>query len=102
MTVPKGVRMPEDHKTAAQAEAEGVEMIDIEWRSQTFTVPADSDDWTVEAMMAFESGLNAHGMQAILGAAQWAGLMATSPRKRDLVDLFATMSKALGLAQPGE
>ncbi|MGV8972251.1 MAG: hypothetical protein ACOH10_08000 [Rhodoglobus sp.] len=97
MTVPKGVKMPADHKAPVQAEAEGVEMIDVEWHGHVYAVPADADDWSVEAMMAFESGLNAHGLQAILKPADWKTLMATSPRKRDLMDLFDTMAKALGL-----
>lgn len=100
MTAPRPT--PQDHKKpAAQIEAEGITMADIEWRGHTFTVPSDADDWSVEAMMAFESGLNAHGMQAILEPAQWAELMSMKPLKRDLLDLFDVMSKALGLDDSG-
>lgn len=101
-TIPQGAKAPQDHqKSAAQVEAEGVQTIDVEWRGHTFTVPADADDWTVEAMMAFEEGLNAHGLKAILEPAAWAELMATKPRKRDLMDLFDAMAKALGMDSSG-
>jgi len=97
-TIPKGATVPTDHKKpAAQIEAEGIEMTNVEWRGHTFTVPTDPDDWTVETISAAEKGLNFTSLELMLGAKQWAEFMKTKPRKRDGVDLFEAINKGLGL-----
>ena len=97
-TIPKGATVPEDHKkSAAQTEAEGIETIDVEWRGLSFTVPADADDYPLEAVMAFERGENFAALEMILGPKSWAEFVRTKPLKRDAVDLFAALNDALGL-----
>jgi len=101
--IPKGATVPADHKkSAAQIEAEGIAMTDVEWRGNTYTVPTDSDDWTVQTVQAFERGLNFIGLEEVLGATQWAVFMKTKPRKKDGMELFKTLAEALGLETTGE
>ena len=96
--IPKGATVPEDHKKpAAQIEAEGIATTDVEWRGHTFTVPTDPDDWKVETIAAAEKGLNFTSLELMLEPEQWAEFMKTKPRKRDGVDLFDAINKALGL-----
>ena len=101
MTAPRPI--PQDHlKPAAQIEAEGLAMTDIEWRGHTFTVLTDPDDWSVDATLAFEEGKPASGVRTVLGKEQWAELMKSKPINRDLGDLFDTLAEALGLERVGE
>ena len=96
-------RTPQDHKkSAAQIEAEGIATVEVEWRGHTFTVTADPDDWPVETMLAFEEGKAASGVRGMLGATQWAELMKSKPRTRDLSDLFSAIAAAMGLNTAGE
>ena len=98
MNPPKGATVPEDHKkSAAQIEAEGIEMVDVEWRGHTFTIVADADDYPLEAVMAFERGENFAALEMVLGTKQWAEFIKTKPLKRDAIDLFAAINDALGL-----
>jgi len=96
MTAPRPI--PQDHlKPAAQLEAEGIAMTEVDWRGHTFTVPTDPDDWSVAAISAAEKGLNFTSLELMLGAKQWAEFAKTKPVKRDGVDLFKAINKALGL-----
>lgn len=98
MTVPKGVKMPEDHKSPAQAEAEGIETFTIEFHGLDLAFPADFDDWPVESMLAFEEGRSAGALRGALGPKQWASLMAMNPLKRDINDLFEQLNEYMGAA----
>jgi len=103
MAIPAGVKAPTDRKKpAAQVDAEAVETVEVVWRDHTFTIDADPDDWPVEVMLAFEEGKAAVGVRGILGAKQWADLMKTKPRSRDLGDLFDAVAKAIGFEGAGE
>lgn len=104
--IPRNAKRPQDHKapkkTAAQIEAEGIETVDIEWRDLTFTVPATPDDWPVVITLAFEEGKAATGVKGMLGREQWAELMKTKPRNRDLGELFDEIAAAVGLGDAGK
>ena len=99
MTAPK---TPQDHqKPAAQIEAEGAPTAEITWRKHTFTIGSDPDDYSVETVLAFENGHNVTALQELLGPKQWAEFMRGKPVRRDVVDLFDTMNKALGFGDSG-
>lgn len=101
--IPKGATVPSDHlKSAAQIEAEGIAEIEVQWRTLTFTVAAEADDWSVETTLAFEEGKAASGVRGILGPEQWGELMETNPRNRDLGELFDAIAAALGLDTSGK
>jgi hypothetical protein len=97
-TIPPGVKMPDDHKKpAAQLEAEGIAMTDVHWREHVFTVPADVEDFSVEAILLAEGGQAFKSLALILGPKQWAEFMKTKPTRRDGRDLNDAISKALGM-----
>lgn len=100
--VPKGAKVPADHKSPVQVEAEGGGTLGVTWRGHTFTVPAEAEDWSVTTTLAFEEGKAATGVRGILGTDQWADLMKTKPTNRDLSDLFDTIAKTMGLENAGE
>jgi hypothetical protein len=96
--IPAGAKKPDDHKkSAAQIEAEGIAMLDVEWRGLTFTLPSDPDDWSVQAISAAEKGQSFTSLELILGPKQWADFMKTKPTRRDGLDLNAAFTKALGM-----
>lgn len=97
MTVPKGVKMPQDHKTPVQAEAEDAATVDIEYSGVTLTFPADFDDWPVRSVIAFEEGRAGSAIRDVLDPVQWADLMKTRPVKRDLDAIFEMLAEKFGM-----
>lgn len=88
--------------TPAQVEAEGIETIDVQWRGQTFTVPAASDDWPIAVTLAFERGQGALALHTLLGPRRFAELQRQGLRTRDLTELTELILKQYGLGSSGE
>jgi hypothetical protein len=97
VAVPKGAKVPEDHKSAAQIDAEGIGMTDVAWRGHVFTIMSDADDYPTPAVMAFELGQNVRGLGIVLGPKQYAEFLKAAPTKRDVNDFLEVMGEALGL-----
>ena len=89
-------------KTAVQNEAEGVEEVSVSWRDLTFTFPADTDDWPVEALEAFEQGKAATAIRALAGPKAWVEFKKRNPRVRDMSDVFKDFARAAGFSDAGE
>lgn len=86
--------------SAAQAEAEGVEMITVEWRGYKFKIPADALDWNfwdVAVPAAYNNKTRV--LQGLLGADAVFRLKEAEPNmtQRDANDLLETVEKAIGL-----
>lgn len=60
-----------------------------------YTVPA-ADEWSLEALEAYEDGKVVTLIREILGEAQWATFKAKPRKVRDLNALFAAAQEALG------
>lgn len=101
-TIPDGVKMPEDHKTPAQREAEGDTTVTIEHEGHTFTMPADPLDWPVKAMRAFEDGKAFTAIQALIGDRRYVALGMDDWPARKATALFEKFAQAAGLADSGE
>lgn len=101
-TKPKGVKAPQDHKSPAQRDAEGAEVVEIEHNGVTYTIPADADDWTVETTLAFEEGKAMSGIRGVLGPKQWATYLKSKPVNADARDLFDKIAEAVGMETAGE
>lgn len=67
--------------------------VKFEHNSVTYEIPP-AEDWTVDALEAFEDGKLATLLREILGDS-WAAFKATKPKVSDLADLFASAEKAL-------
>jgi len=61
---------------------------------QTYTIPT-ADEWSIEALEAFEDGKIATLMREVLGSEQWATFKAKRRTMSDLNDLFGAANKAL-------
>lgn len=67
--------------------------ISFDHNDVTYTIPP-AEDWTVDALEAFEDGKLATLLREILGE-QWAAFKATKPKVSDLAALFASAEKVL-------
>jgi len=80
-----------------EVEATAMETITVAWRTLTFTLPAQADDWPLEATIAMEEGRAVVFVRALCPPADWSALMATRPRNRDFLELMDAVAKAYGL-----
>lgn len=103
--VPEGAKKPQDRqakkKTAAQREAEGDETTEIEWGGLSLTIPASMEDASAVVALSFEEGKIASALRALVGPEQWAEVMKTKPKMRDLGVLFDTVAAEMGLESAG-
>lgn len=91
-----------EKKTAAQAEAEGVEMASVQWRDLTLAFPADPEEWDIEVTEAFEDGKVVTAVRGLLGPSQWAAVKALHPKNKDLSGLYDALAQAMGMTSAGE
>lgn len=95
---------PQDHKRKrpqVQREAEGDDTIDIEFRGATYTVAADQDDWTLEAMEAFEQNQMFAGVRALLGPRQWERFKARHNNRRAFREFLDEIADIFGFGDAG-
>lgn len=99
---PEGVKEPMDHqKPAAQREAEGVEMLAIEYGDITFEIPADPDDWPTLATQAMSNNRHIDGIQHLLGPMQWAKFISNFPVRRQFNEFAEIIAAELGFGTAG-
>ncbi len=85
-----------------RAEADGVEIADVEWGGRVWKVPADADDWPFEVTEAVDDAKMSHVIRGLLDDTQYAEFKKRRPTNRDAGALFAAIAKTLGLESPGE
>lgn len=103
MEIPDGATKPQDHqKPAAQIEAEAATEVTIEWRGQSFTIPATLDDCDVDTLEAFENGKAIGAIKGLLGDKAYSAFKRKhKPNVRDLKEFMAVVAEAMGM-EPGE
>jgi|GEM_PF-1716661 len=94
--IPASVRMPEDHKPAAQAEAEGEETVTIDHGGKKYTLPATPDDWPVKVSREFEAERPINASSLLL---ERAGYDVEEMTNRTLGAIFEAYGKAAGFAE---
>ncbi|QIS00992.1 hypothetical protein F5X71_00400 [Nocardia brasiliensis] len=98
---PAGVKQPQDHKPPAQREADGDDEVTVEFRGESFTVPADTDDWPTLAHQALGSNRHIDGMEILLGPKQWPRLIRLCPKKRDFEEFSQMLADVMGFGTAG-
>jgi hypothetical protein len=101
-SIPEGVKMPEDRKSAAQREAEGAETVTLDYEGESFTLPADPQDWPTRAMLAFEEGKAFAAIKALIPPRRYQKLGIDDWPARKTTGLFEAFAKAAGLDDAGE
>jgi len=103
MEIPSGAAMPQDHmKPAAQREAEEPTEVTVEWRGQSFTIPASLDDCDLDTLEAFENGKAVAAVRGILGDRAFSSFKRKNkPNVRDFNEFAKVVALAMGM-DPGE
>lgn len=107
--VPATAKQPQDHKPKAaqsgakarQLEASGDEFVILEQCGVEFKIPADRNEWPLSAVDYLSQGHELSGIKEILGVEQWAALVKTGAKLKDLNELGQKFSKAFGFAELG-
>lgn len=92
--------------TARRREAEGVELVAVDFDGNTYWVPSDPSDWPVDALLGFEDGKAITALRALLekdedGVPGFETLMKTRPRVRQLRQLFEMVARVGGFESSG-
>jgi hypothetical protein len=90
-----------DSNTPRKDEAQG-KTAKVEFRGQTFEVPREYDDWSVDLMESLEEGKAVGIVRGALGSRQWRVVKAMDLRNRDLGELSDAIAVALGFGSVGE
>jgi len=69
-------------------------LVTFDFDGVTYTIPT-ADEWSLDAIEAFEDGKNASLMRAILGPVQWAKFKSVPRKGADLGNLFEAAEKAV-------
>ena len=86
-------------KATAALKAEAVQTeLTVEFRGDTYTLPKDVEDWSLEAYEAFEDGKPVAALRGVLGPEQWAKVKAHGLRVRDLEEVADVFFGAIGLS----
>lgn len=84
-----------------QREAEGDDTISIEYRNHTYIVSADQDDWTIDALEAFERNHVIAGVRELLGPEQWAKFKSRHNNRRAFRGFLDEVSEVFGFGTTG-
>lgn len=86
---------------ARKAEASGESTATVEFRGETFTVPTEYDDFSLDFLEALEDGRTIGIVRGALGPVQWRVVKAMSLTARDLGPLADKIAEAMGFTNAG-
>lgn len=77
---------PEDAAAAVDTDVDEapIEVVNIEFRGQTFTIPRDMDEWDIEACLAMGRHNYAEAAKLLLGTGQWTLLKALGSSRKNI------------------
>ncbi|WP_410877357.1 hypothetical protein [Nocardia sp. A7] len=113
--IPANAPRPQDHlkarkakkpkrdraRSAVEREARGVETAAVDYDGETYEIPADVLDWSLDATIAFEEGRAVTAMRTLLGPKQFRTLMSKGYTNREFQALFDLLAKAGGFETSG-
>jgi hypothetical protein len=74
----------------------------VEFRGETFTVPLERSDWSVDMVESLEEGKAVGTVRGALGPDQWRTVRAMNLKVRDLAELSDLIARAMGFGDSGE
>lgn len=93
--------MSQTKPTPAEIEATGVETLNLDFKGETYVLPAARRDAPLELAEALEADEMTGALRALLGPDQWARFKATKPTIGDRNDLFNAWVETIGLGSTG-
>lgn len=112
-TIPANAPRPQDHKAKASDEPEeeypnavmdeatGILMVTIHHDGMELTIPADPEDWPIQATLAFEDGKILNAIRALLSPREFNKVLAKNYRNKDFGKLYERLAKAGGFDNAG-
>lgn len=92
-----------------RVEVEKPETIEVEWEGLTLTLPATAEDWSVDALEAFENGKAVAAIRGVFGTGAYDKLRTDFEKThgrdlkvRDLSGLLDVIAREYGFAGSGE
>lgn len=87
---------------SAESEVTGNSEHTVTWRDLTLTFSDDAQDWSVDAIEAFEQGKSVTALRELLGEKQWGEVRKLKPKGRDVADLMDVIAQAAGFTDSPE
>ncbi|WP_336819855.1 hypothetical protein [Gordonia sp. MMO-8] len=96
----------ENRRSALAREADGIELVGVEYDGEVYWLPTDPQDWPVKALKAFEDGKAITALSGLLvadenGKGGWKTLDGKNYRMRQLEELFNKVAAAGGFQTAG-
>lgn len=85
-----------------KAEASGATTATVEFRGESFTIPTEPDDMSLDFMESLEEGKSVGIIRGALGPSQWRTVKGMDLKVRDLGELADKIAEALGFGDTGE
>lgn len=92
---------PKRARSAVEREARGIETVDVDYDGETYVIPAEVLDWSLDATVAFEEGRAVTAMRILLAPKQFRTLMSKGYTNRQFAELFDLLAKAGGFETSG-
>ena len=92
---------PEEYPNAVMDEATGILMVTIHHDGMELTIPADPEDWPIQATLAFEDGKILNAIRALLSPREFNKVLAKNYRNKDFGKLYERLAKAGGFDNAG-
>lgn len=93
MGKPKSTPAGDEQEPLADAQPESpMEMVEFDFRGESFVIPKDRDDWDTEAFLAIARGDIYVALQLILGPDQWLKLRRIGTSRRVAKEFSSTFS----------
>lgn len=96
----------ENRRSPLAREADGIELVGVEYDGEVYWLPTDPQDWPVKALKAFEDGKAITALSGLLvadenGKGGWKTLDGKNYRMRQLEQLFEKVAAAGGFQTAG-
>jgi len=93
----------------ARAEVDRPETIEVEWEGLKLTLPPSPEDWSADALEAFETGKAVAAIRGVFGSAEYDRIRADFAKAhgrelkvRDLSGLLDVIAREYGFGGTGE
>lgn len=87
---------------ATKAEATDEPTVSVKWRELSFDVPRDREEWSFDAVLAFEDGKAFVAIRELLTPDDFAEFRALKPKAKDAAALLDSIADAMGFKDSGE
>lgn len=91
----------EEYPNAVMDEATGILTVTIHHDGMELTIPADPEDWPIQATLAFEDGKILNAIRALLSPREFNKVLAKNYRNKDFGKLYERLAKAGGFDTAG-